>query len=323
MQPDIIGGRYHVLKAIGQGGMGTVWLCRDETLARDVAVKQVGRLPGQSVTDTARALREARSSAALSHRNVVTVFDVVQEDDSIWMVMEHVPSRTLSEVIRDEGRLSPARTAAIGAQVADGLTAAHASGMTHRDVKPGNVLVTDDDLAKIGDFGLTRTVGDPALTSSGLLTGTPSYFSPELATGAEPAQPADVWALGATLYAAVEGRPPFTPRDNPVAVLHEIANERPPQPRHAGPLEPVLMRMLDSDPATRWSMADAAHGLHRLAELHRERTSSLTEEVAAPAAGAAVPADEPSTRAEPPPSQPPAPRPSPSRPRSGRRSQTG
>ena len=277
MQPEVFGGRYHAVRPIGRGGMGTVWLCRDETLAREVAVKQVGRLPGDFDTDTARAIREARSTAALNHRNVVTVFDVLREDGSIWLVMEHVPSRTLSQVIREEGRLSPARAAGIGAQVADGLAAAHAAGITHRDVKPGNVLVTTDGTAKIGDFGISRAAGEPALTQSGLVTGTPSYFSPELARGADPNPAADVWALGATLYAAVEGRPLYRAHDNPVAVLHEIASQPPPAPRKAGPLGPVLTRMLDRDPTTRWSMEDAAHALQRITE--RERTAALTREL--------------------------------------------
>src|SRR6476620_4042478 len=247
MQPDVIGGRYRVGRAIGQGGMGTVWLCRDETLQRDVAVKQVGLLPGQSVTDSARALREARSSAALSHRNVVTVFDVVEEHDAIWLVMEHVPSRSLSEIIKQAGPLDPA-------EVADGLAAAHAAGTMHRDVKPGNVLIREDGVAKISDFGIARNTADPALTQSGFLTGTPSYFSPELARGAAPSPASDVWALGATLYAAVEGRSPYKAQTNPVAVLHEIASQQPSAPRRADFLEPVLLRMMDRDPGSRWSM---------------------------------------------------------------------
>ncbi|MGZ5415974.1 MAG: serine/threonine-protein kinase [Nocardioides sp.] len=276
MQPQLIGGRYRVQTAIGQGGMGTVWLCRDEKLARDVAVKQVGLLPGESVTDSARALREARSSAALSHRNVVTVFDVVEQDRHIWMVMENVPSRALSDIIRDEGALPPERVAAIGAQAAEGLAAAHAAGITHRDVKPGNVLVREDGVAKISDFGIARTAGDPALTQTGLFIGTPMYFSPELARGAEPAPAADVWALGATLYAAVEGRPPYEQKTNAVAVISEIANEHPQPPQRAGALTPVLNRMLDRDPATRWSMADAAHALHRIAAQQSDQTRSAT-----------------------------------------------
>jgi hypothetical protein len=276
LQPDLIAGRYRVQGAIGQGGMGTVWLCRDEKLTRDVAVKQVGLLPGESVTDSARALREARSSAALSHRNVVTVFDVLEEDGHIWMVMENVPSRSLSDLIRDEGPLPPERVAAIGAQVADGLASAHAAGITHRDVKPGNVLVREDGVAKISDFGIARTAGDPALTQSGLFIGTPTYFSPELARGAEPDPSADVWALGATLYAAVEGRPPYEQKTNAVAVISEIAHQPPPPPKRAGELEPVLRRMLDSDPKSRWSMNDAAHALHQLSDRHSERTRTAS-----------------------------------------------
>ncbi len=285
MQPEIIGDRYRVLEAVGKGGMGTVWLCRDEKLAREVAVKQVGLLPGHSDTDTARAMREARATAALSHRNVVTVYDVIEEDGQIWLVMEYVPSRTLARVIRDEGSLSPERTAWIGAQVADGLLAAHRVGITHRDVKPGNIFV-GDGLAKVGDFGISRTEGDPALTGTDLVTGTPTYFAPELATGGDPSSASDVWALGVTLYYAVEGRPPYEQRDNPVAVLHDIANQAPPRPAAAGPLEPVLTRMLDRDPATRWSMEDVAHALHRIGDHDRDRTTTFSDGLPGAAAGA-------------------------------------
>ena len=156
MQPELIGARYRVQSAIGQGGMGTVWLCQDETLRREVAVKQVGLLPGESVTDSARAFREARNSAGLSHRNVVTIFDVVEEDGAIWLVMEHVPGRSLSEIIKQDGPLEPAVVADIGAQVAAGLAAAHRAGTMHRDVKPGNVLIREDGVAKISDFGIAR-----------------------------------------------------------------------------------------------------------------------------------------------------------------------
>jgi serine/threonine protein kinase len=298
MQPELIGGRYRVGRAIGQGGMGTVWLCRDETLHREVAVKQVGLLPGESVTDSARAFREARSSAALSHRNVVTVFDVVEDHGAIWLVMEHVPGRSLSEIIKQDGPLEPAVVARIGAQVADGLAAAHAVGTMHRDVKPGNVLIREDGVAKISDFGIARSAGDPALTQSGFLTGTPSYFSPELARGGDPGPGTDVWALGATLYAAVEGRPPYEQRPNPVAVLHDITSGQPRKPDRADFLEPALLRMMDRNPESRWSMADAAHGLHRLAETHAAgRTRENT--VAAAPATAVVPAAAAATAAEP------------------------
>jgi serine/threonine protein kinase len=286
MRPELIGGRYRVLAPIGQGGMGTVWLCRDETLHREVAVKQVGLLPGESVTDSARALREARSSAALSHRNVVTVFDVVEDGASVWLVMEHVPSRSLQDLVRLEGPLPPEQVAEIGAQVADGLAAAHAAGTVHRDVKPGNVLVREDGTAKISDFGIARRVGDQTLTQSGFVTGTPSYFSPELARGAAPSAAGDVWALGATLYAAVEGHSPYQAQRNPVAVLHEIASSQPPRPSRADFLEPVLLRMMDREPESRWSMADAAHALRRLADQHAAdgtRTNTVGMPVPAPA----------------------------------------
>lgn len=249
--------------------MGEVWLCEDELLGRQVAAKQVGVLPGESVPDLARALREARSSAALNHRHVVAVYDAVETDDHIWLVMEYVPGATLAELIAQEGRLDPARVATIGAQVADGLAAAHARGTVHRDVKPGNVLVGDGDFAKISDFGIARTTGEAQLTRSDLVMGTPHYFSPQLARGADPSPADDVWALGATLYAAVEGAPPVEDRGNPIATLAAAAESRPARPEHAGFLADAIGRMLDPDPASRWSMADAAHALERLHDQHR------------------------------------------------------
>ena len=269
MQPEIIGGRYRVESAIGRGGMGTVWLCLDETLHRHVAVKQVGLMPGESVTDSARALREARSSAGLSHRNVVTVFDVVEEAGHIWLVMEHVQGRSLSQIIKQDGPLEPASVAEIGAQVADGLSALHAGGVMHRDVKPGNVLIREDGVAKISDFGIARTAGDATLTQAGFLTGTPSYFSPALARGAEPTPADDVWALGATLYAAVEGHSPYPRRDNPVEVLHAITSGQPQRPQHA-PV-PRAGPAADARPRPGLALDDGRrrHTLRRLADAHR------------------------------------------------------
>ena len=314
--PDLIGGRYRVGKAIGQGGMGTVWLCRDERLSRDVAVKQVGLLPGESVTDSARALREARSSAGLSHPHVVTVFDVVEDADRIWLVMEHVPGRSLSQIIKQDGPLDPAVVADIGAQVADGLAALHAEGTMHRDVKPGNVLVRDDGVAKISDFGIARTAGDQTLTSAGYLTGTPSYFSPALAQGRAPTPQDDVWALGATLYAAAEGHPPYERRSNPVEVLHDIVTTSPRSPQRADFLTPALARMLDRDPESRWSMDDASHMLRRLAETHRsESTLMQTRESTLGTFAEPSPAERPSAERPVRPAPTPAPtRPAPARP---------
>src|SRR6476659_4083316 len=149
MQPELISGRYRVVRAIGRGGMGTVWLCRDEVLRRDVAVKQMGALPGEDTESTTRAMREARVSAALNQENVVVVYDVVDYDNGTWLVMEYFPSQTLAELVAEEGALPPQRVARIGAQVAGALASAHGLGIVHRDVKPGNILVGSGDVAKL------------------------------------------------------------------------------------------------------------------------------------------------------------------------------
>lgn len=299
MNPDLIAGRYRVVRAVGHGGMGTVWLCTDEVLGREVAVKQIGMLPGESAPHAARALREARSSAALNHRNVVSVFDVVDDDSGhAWLVMEYVPSRTLGQLVREDGPLDPRRAAWIGAQVAEGLAAAHAAGTIHRDVKPGNILVGEDDVAKITDFGIARRLDDDQLTRTGLVTGTPSYFSPELARGEDPGPESDVYALGASLYLAVEGRAPYPEERNPIALLQRIAAEDPAPPEHAGALAGPVDRMMDRDPRSRWSMADAAGALRRVAEhgdpgpVDDEQTAVFTS-AAVPAAVAAAPGPEP------------------------------
>ena len=276
MPPKVIAGRYRVEREVGRGGMGQVWLCRDELLGRLVAVKQVGHPPGESAPDLARAMREARSSAPLSHPNVVSIFDAIDEGERIWLVMEYVPGRTLAQLTAQEGRLTPERAARIGAQVADGLAAAHSRGTVHRDVKPGNILVTDDDVAKVSDFGIARTLGDQQLTQTGMMTGTPTYFSPELARGHDPTPASDVWALGASLYAAVEGRPPYLDKGNALAMLVQIAEESPRRPEHAGVLTEPLRRMLDPDPKSRWGMADVAHALHRIHDRSPRGTTTAT-----------------------------------------------
>ena len=299
MSPRTIAGRYVVQRAVGRGGMGTVWLCRDERLGRDVAVKEVGSMPGASRSDLARALREARNSAALNHRNVVSIYDAVEDGDQNWLVMEYVPSRNLSQIVAEEGPMSPARVAWIGAQAADGLAAAHERGTMHRDVKPGNLLVTEDDHVKISDFGIAHTHGDTRLTQSGIVTGTPAYFAPELAKGEEPTTAADVWALGATLYATVEGRLPYPDHNNAIALLTQIASEPPPPPRLAEFLAEPIERMMDSDPSTRWTMSDAAHTLHRLHEQHAAEDSGPgTVSFPAPLADDVETDDEPAPAAE-------------------------
>jgi serine/threonine protein kinase len=281
--PKLIAGRYRVEREVGRGGMGSVWLCRDERLGRPVAVKQVGGLPGESSMHLARALREARHSAALNHPNVVAIFDALEEDDNVWLVMEYVPSRTLHQMVRDDGPLEPRLAARIGADVGDGLAAAHALGTVHRDVKPSNVLVRDDDgRALIADFGIARTVGQEQLTRSGVVTGTPVYFAPELARGQEPSPASDVWALGVSLYVAVQGEPPYDEQANAIRLLNAIANQPPPRPTRAGPLSSIMRRMLDPDPDSRCTMAEAAEELRRVAArpVEEPRTALLTAPVA-------------------------------------------
>jgi serine/threonine protein kinase len=327
--PKQIAGRYDVVREVGRGGMGSVWLCTDQVLGREVALKQLGGFPGESSPHIARALREARSSAALSHPNVVSIFDAVEEGDHIWLVMEYLPSRTLSQIIKEDGPLTPERAARIGAQIADGLAAAHARSTVHRDVKPGNILVTDDDHAKISDFGIARTLGEDQLTQTGMVAGTPLYFSPELARGAQPSPAADVWALGASLYAAVEGEPPWPQQENPIAMLVHIADNEPPAPSRAGPLAEVIGRMMSRDPEWRPTMVEARDRLRDVAERSgTPRPAPVTDDLRStqvlPAA-AGLPADTVPTAADRPAQPTPAPPPAgqvqaPSQPR--RRSRT-
>lgn len=253
----VVAGRYRLLEEIGRGGMGVVWRARDGVLDREVAVKEMlvpsgldeaGRLALPQ--KNGRAIREARSAARLSHPGVVTVFDVVEEEGRPWVVMEFVPARSLQEVIGKEGPLPPERAARIGRQLAGALAAAHAAGILHRDVKPGNVLLARGDRAVLTDFGIAVIEGEASLTQTGGLLGSPAYIAPERIRG-EPALPAsDLWALGATLFAAVTGRPPFQ-RDDPVAVFGAVLIQEPVVPPHARVLRPVLEGLLDKDPASR------------------------------------------------------------------------
>lgn len=265
MPYQLIAGRYQVLRAIGHGGMGTVWLCRDEVLGREVAVKQMGALPGESATETERAMREARSAAAFSHPNAVAVYDVVNHNERPWLVMEYVEGQTLADEISRDGQLSPRRVANIGAQLASALARAHEHRIVHRDIKPANVLIDKAGRPKISDFGIARGQGDDQLTAIGFVTGTPGYLSPELARGEDPHPASDVWALGATLYSAVEGRSPYESRSNPIALLRAIATEPPRPMTHAGALAPAIEAMMDEDPASRWDMATSATRLGGMA----------------------------------------------------------
>ncbi|MEU4446439.1 protein kinase [Actinosynnema sp. NPDC050801] len=257
----LVAGRYRLRGRLGAGAMGVVWQALDERLDRVVALKQLvvpeGADPVEAVN---RAAREGRIAARLQHPNAVTVHDVVEDDGRPVLVMEYLPARTLDDLIA-RGPLPAEQVMRVGAQVAGALAAAHAAGVVHRDVKPGNILLTDDGTAKITDFGIARAVGDVTVTKTGLLAGTPAFLSPEVARGGEPGPASDVFALGATLYAAVEGRPPFGDGDNAIALLHAVAAGRYAPPTKAGPLTDVLLDVLRTDPATRPTMAQAAERL--------------------------------------------------------------
>lgn len=271
-QDRLVAGRYRLGERVGSGAMGVVWRARDERLRRTVAVKQLLLQPGldSARADEARqrAMREARIAARLQHANVVIVYDVAEDDGQPWLIMEYVPSKSLAAAIQD-GPLPPYLVARVGAQAAAGLAAAHAVGVVHRDVKPGNVLLGDDGVVKIADFGISRAVDDVVLTATGLLTGTPAYLAPEMAKGEDPAPPSDVFALGSTLYAAVQGQPPFGLNENALALLRKVAEGRIRPPDRAGPLTDTLMNLLRTDPADRPTMREAHE---ELAALAAERT---------------------------------------------------
>ncbi|MGH8918289.1 MAG: serine/threonine-protein kinase, partial [Actinomycetes bacterium] len=214
-------------------------------------------------TDEARlrALREARIAARLQHPNAIVVYDVAEHDGEPCLVMEYLPARSLAVVLDERCRLPVREVASIGAQVASALAAAHVAQIVHRDVKPGNILITDGGTAKITDFGVSRAAGDVTVTQTGMMAGTPAYLAPEVARGQVPTPASDVFSLGATLYAAVEGRAPFGDSDNPLALLHAVAVGEVVPPRHAGPLFAVLMSLLAKDPAARPDMHQAGVAL--------------------------------------------------------------
>jgi serine/threonine protein kinase len=251
-----------VLDRIGSGGMGVVWQAMDERLQRLVAVKQLLLQPGLSLraTDEARrrALREARIAARLQHPNAIVVYDVAEHDGEPCLVMEYLPARSLAAVLDERCRLPVTEVASIGSQVASALAAAHAAQIVHRDVKPGNILIAEGGTAKITDFGVSRAAGDVTVTQTGMMAGTPAYLAPEVARGQVPTPASDVFSLGATLYAAVEGRAPFGDSDNPLALLHAVAAGEVLPPLHAGPLFAVLMSLLAKDPAARPDMRRAS-----------------------------------------------------------------
>ncbi|MDL5155524.1 serine/threonine-protein kinase [Actinomycetospora termitidis] len=265
----VVAGRYRLEERIGSGAMGVVWRGTDERLGRVVAVKQVFLNQGLDEAEAdevrQRTLREGRIAARLQHPHAISVFDASIEGDEPWLVMEYLPSRSLAAMLAEQGPLDPRLVARIGRQVADALDAAHQAGIVHRDVKPGNVLIGSDGTVKITDFGISRATGDLTLTRTGMLAGTPAYLAPEVARGEDSTFASDVFSLGATLYASVEGIPPFGSDDNALALLHAVAAGAVHPPVQAGPLTALLMRLLRSDPSERPTPAEARRELGRIA----------------------------------------------------------
>ncbi|WP_329266441.1 serine/threonine-protein kinase [Streptomyces pseudovenezuelae] len=250
----LLAGRYRLGGVLGRGGMGTVWRAEDETLGRTVAVKEL-RFPSSIDEDEkrrliTRTLREAKAIARIRNTSAVTVYDVVDEDDRPWIVMELVEGKSLAEVIREDGLLEPKRAAEVGLAILDVLRSAHREGILHRDVKPSNVLISEDGRVVLTDFGIAQVEGDPSITSTGMLVGAPSYISPERARGHKPGPAADMWSLGGLLYAAVEGAPPYD-KGSAIATLTAVMTEPLEEPKNAGPLRDVIYGLLTKDPAQR------------------------------------------------------------------------
>ncbi|GAB2676422.1 serine/threonine-protein kinase [Saccharopolyspora gloriosae] len=261
-QDRLVAGRYRVESRLGSGAMGVVWKASDERLNRTVAVKELHLRQSLNDADVQtakrRAIREGRITARLMHRHAIAVYDVVEEDGRPCLIMEFLESRSMEAVLADRGTMPVAEVAKLGADVASALAAAHDAGIVHRDVKPGNILVAED-ITKITDFGISRALGDASTT--GVLAGTPAYLAPEVAQGGKADFHTDVFSLGSTLYAALEGRPPFGLGDNSIALLHRVAAGDFDVPEHAEALTPVLLRMLATEPAQRPTMHEAQRAL--------------------------------------------------------------
>ncbi|MER6298103.1 serine/threonine-protein kinase [Kitasatospora sp. NPDC001539] len=276
----LLAGRYRLNGVLGRGGMGTVWRAEDEMLGRTVAVKELRMNASVDEEEKhrliVRTLREAKATARIRHNSAVTVFDVVDEDDRPWIVMELVESRSLADVVREDGPLAPGRAAEIALDVLGVLSAAHALGILHRDVKPSNVLIGEDGRVVLTDFGIASVEGDASVTSTGMLVGAPSYISPERARGQKPGPPADLWSLGGTLYAMVEGRPPYD-RGSALATLTAVMTEELAPPANAGPLLPVIKGLLEKDPAKRLDASQTRSMLKRVVAEATVKAESTTE----------------------------------------------
>ncbi|RPF46057.1 serine/threonine protein kinase [Streptomyces sp. Ag109_G2-6] len=295
----VLAGRYRLVEPIGSGGMGKVWRAHDQLLHRTVAVKELTAALYVAQADRevlyARTQKEARAAARIQHPAVVTVHDVLEHDDRPWIVMEYIDGPSLAEAAKAAGRIEPREAARIGLHVLGALRAAHAVGVMHRDVKPGNVLLAKDGRVLLTDFGIAAIEGDSSITRTGELVGSIDYLAPERVTGGAPDPSSDLWSLGATLYTAVEARSPFR-RTSPISSLQAVVNDEPPVPRQSGPLGPVITALLRKDPAERPSAGEAERMLIEAMEGREPRaaqayvpTRVVSAEERAPARADAAP----------------------------------
>ncbi|MEV8537473.1 serine/threonine-protein kinase [Streptomyces sp. NPDC051572] len=276
MQGLLLAGRYRLAESIGSGGMGRVWRAHDEVLHRTVAIKELTAALYVSESDQPRLLArtraEARAAARINHSAVVTVHDVLEHDGRPWIVMELVEGNSLADEVKEKGRIEPAEAARIGVWVLRALRAAHAAGVLHRDVKPGNVLLGQDGRVLLTDFGIAQIEGDSTITRTGEVVGSVDYLAPERVRGADPGPSSDLWALGATLFTAVEGRSPFR-RTSPLSTMQAVVEEDAGVPRYAGALAPVIAALLNKDPALRPDADQAEQMLAEAAEGRRPRAA--------------------------------------------------
>ncbi|MEU1911886.1 serine/threonine-protein kinase [Streptomyces massasporeus] len=272
MQGLLIAGRYRLAESIGSGGMGRVWRAHDEVLHRSVAIKELTAALYVSESEQAillaRTRAEARAAARINHSAVVTVHDVLEHDGRPWIVMELVEGRSLADAVKEEGRVEPREAARIGLWVLRALRAAHTAGVLHRDIKPGNVLLGRDGRVLLTDFGIAQIEGDTTITRTGEVVGSVDYLAPERVRGHDPGPSSDLWALGATLYTAVEGRSPFR-RTTPLTTMQAVVEEEAAELQHAGPLTPVIISLLRKDPNTRPDASEAEQMLAEAAEGRR------------------------------------------------------
>ncbi|WP_030345538.1 serine/threonine-protein kinase [Streptomyces sp. NRRL S-1022] len=276
MQGLLIAGRYRLAESIGSGGMGRVWRAHDEVLHRKVAIKELTAALYVSDSDRAvllaRTRAEARAAARINHSAVVTVHDVLEHDGRPWIVMELVEGASLADTVKERGRVEPAEAARIGLWVLRALRAAHTAGVLHRDVKPGNVLLGADGRVLLTDFGIAQIEGDTTITRTGEVVGSVDYLAPERVRGHDPGPASDLWALGATLFTAVEGRSPFR-RTSPLGTMQAVVEEEAGEPRHAGPLAPVIAALLHKEPARRPGAEETEQMLAEAAEGRRPRAA--------------------------------------------------